>query len=130
VRFMSPGDRTRRPATLPARGKETTRPPGKWASVPGLSLQPQTPTVCAPVMSTFRSEPADEVTRMRRAARQLLPIGLALGAVCLLDRLNHYGAEKLTSEDEKFIRDLRAADQDDVIEWRSGKQGEIDFLPF
>ena len=46
-------------------------PPGQCASVPGLSVQPQTPTVEAPTMSTSRSVPALEVTRMRLVPRSI-----------------------------------------------------------
>ena len=47
-------------------------PPGQCASVPGFSVQPQTPTVGAPAMSTSRSVPAAEVTVMRFAPRSML----------------------------------------------------------
>src|ERR1700720_3218972 len=49
---MSPGAITSVPLTVPLFGKLTTMPPGQCASVPGLSVQPQTPTVEAPTMST------------------------------------------------------------------------------
>ena len=51
--------------------KLTTRPPGQCASVPGFSVQPQMPTVGAPVMSTSRFVPAADVTVMRFAPRSI-----------------------------------------------------------
>src|ERR1700675_2093408 len=61
---MSPAAMTSMPLTVPLLGKLTTMPPGQCASVPGLSVQPQTPTVEAPTMSTSSSGPAFEVTRI------------------------------------------------------------------
>ncbi len=72
VRLTSPRSSTSVPLTVPALGKLTTMPPGQWASVPARSVQPQTPTVAAPVMSTSRSVPAAEVTVMRLRARSIL----------------------------------------------------------
>ena len=69
---MSPGAITSVPLTLLLLGKLTTMPPGQCASVPGLSVQPQTPTVGAPAMSTSRSVPAFEVTRIRLVPRSIL----------------------------------------------------------
>ena len=47
-------------------------PPGQCASVPGLSVQPHTPTVDAPAMSMSRLVPAADVTVMRLAPRSML----------------------------------------------------------
>ena len=68
---MSPAAITSVPLTVPLLGKLTTMPPGQCASVPGLSVQPQTPTVEAPTMSTSRSVPAFEVTRIRLVPRSI-----------------------------------------------------------
>ena len=46
-------------------------PPGQCASVPGFSVQPQMPTVGAPVMSTSRLLPPGDVTVMRFAPRSI-----------------------------------------------------------
>ena len=46
-------------------------PPGQCASVPGFSVQPQMPTVCAPSMLTSRSVPASDVTFMRFEPRSM-----------------------------------------------------------
>jgi len=71
VRLMSPAAITSVPLTVPLLGKLTTMPPGQCASVPGLSVQPQTPTVEAPTMSTSSSVPALEVTRIRLVPRSI-----------------------------------------------------------
>src|SRR5215831_4192271 len=68
---MSPRSSTRVPFTVPSFGKLTTSPPGQCASVPGLSVQPHTPTVDAPAISTSRSVPAADVTLMRLAPRSI-----------------------------------------------------------
>src|SRR6267143_1345498 len=70
---MSPAAITSVPLTVPFLGKLTTMPPGQCASVPGLSVQPQTPTVEAPTMSTSSSVPAFEVTRIRLVPRSIFP---------------------------------------------------------
>ncbi len=68
---MSPAAITSVPLTVLLLGKLTTMPPGQCASVPGLSVQPQTPTVEAPTMSMSRSVPALEVTRIRLVPRSI-----------------------------------------------------------
>ena len=69
---MSPRSSTSMPSTVPLLGKLTTMPPGQCASVPGLSVQPQIPTVDAPSMLTSRSVPAADVTFMRFDPRSIL----------------------------------------------------------
>ncbi len=73
---------------------------------------------------------AETERRIERVARQLLPISLALGPGYLHDRLNEHGAEKLKSEDEDLIIELRKIGKAGVIQWLRDRQEELDFTPF
>ena len=54
-------------------------PPGQWATVPGRSQYPQTPTVGAFSILTVRSVPAADVTRIVLAVRVNLTASLMRG---------------------------------------------------